>query len=127
MKSSSLFAINCGESRKSSHKYDVENCSKIDRACLDIYTYSSFRDIQKASIDHFICLSIKLMINPRSVNIACSSSSSINVKQKLIVQGLVMESKSAICLLNLFNVQLLLEMFHLCKCNLPRETFPNDI
>ena len=39
-----------------SHKYDVENCSKIVRACLDNDTYSSFRSVDIAvsssSINH---------------------------------------------------------------------------
>ena len=60
----------------SSHKYDVENCNKTVSNFLDIATCSFLIEIQKASRDN----SLYFIINPRSVDTAASSSSSVRVK-----------------------------------------------
>ena len=64
----------------SSHKYEMENINKTASAFVDINTCSSLIEVQKAPRDN----SFYLIINPRSVDTAVSSTFSVSVKLEYI-------------------------------------------
>ena len=79
----------------SSHKYEEENCNEMASAFLDIDTCSSSIEIQRASRDN----SLYLIINPRSVVTADSSSFSVSVKLEYVAfstRGFLIQSYKSV-------------------------------
>lgn len=91
-----------------SHRYEVENRSKIVRAFLEIETYSSFLEIQKASSDNSLFPRMCFWLSH-------------------IVQFFSDEKRNtnSIFLLNLLKAQILTVVFQLClfHFNLTKENF----